>query len=87
VSGTTPGGLEAGLDAVAGFLGPDGASIVVEQWDDTSGHLSVRLVLETAECAECVVPRPMLDTLLLDTLRGHAPAIRAVVLDDPRERS
>lgn len=87
MNGTNPGGLEAGLEAVAGFLGPDGASIVVERWDDTSGHLSVRLVLETADCAECVVPRPVLDTLLLDTLRRHAPAIRAVDLDDPRERS
>jgi hypothetical protein len=27
----------------------------------------------------------MLDTLLLDTLRRHAPAVRVVTLVDPRE--
>ena len=82
---TTPPGLDAGLEAVAGFLGPDGAEVVVRAWDDASGTLTLRLELATAECAECVVPRPMLDHLLLDTLRRHAPTIRVVDLDDPRD--
>jgi hypothetical protein len=82
---TTPAGLDAGLEAVAGFLGPDGAQVVVEGWDATAGALSLRLELESAECAECVVPRPMLDRLLLDALRQHAPAVRRVQLDDPRD--
>jgi hypothetical protein len=85
VSAATPPGLTAGLAAIDGFLGPDGATIVVEGWDADSGRVSLRLVLESAECAECVVPRPMLDTLLLDTLHRHAPAVRAIVLVDPRE--
>jgi hypothetical protein len=80
-----PAGLDAGLQAVAAFLGPDGAQVVVESWDDAAGTLSLRLELESAECAECVVPRPLLDRLLLDTLRRHAPSVHAVRLDDPRD--
>jgi hypothetical protein len=85
VSTVGPAGLTAGLAAVEGFLGPDGATVAVEAWDATAGRLSLRLVLESADCADCVVPRPTLDTLLLDTLRRHAPAVRAIALVDPRE--
>lgn len=81
-----PAGLTSGLAAIEGFLGPDGARVTVEGWDADAGRLSLRLVLESPDCAECVVPRPTLDTLLLDTLRRHAPAIRAIGLVDPREQ-
>jgi hypothetical protein len=82
---SAPPGLAAGLAAVARFLGPDGAQVVVVGWDGAAGELSLRLELESADCAECVVPRPLLDRLLLDALREHEPAVRAVRLDDPRE--
>ena len=82
---TAPPGLDAGLAAVAGFLGPDGARVVVLGWDEAASELVVRLELDSADCAECVVPRPMLDRVLLDTLRQHAPAVRAVRVEDPRE--
>jgi hypothetical protein len=85
VSIVGPPGLTAGLAAVDGFLGPDGAKVAVEAWDAETGRLSLRLVLESADCAECVVPRPTLDTLLLDTLRRHAPVVRVIALVDPRE--
>jgi hypothetical protein len=85
VSTVEPPGLAAGLVAVDGFLGPDGASLAVEAWDAPAGRLSLRLILESADCAECVVPRPMLDTLLLETVRRHAPAVRAIALVDPRD--
>ena len=85
MSDAEPRGLTAGLAAVDGFLGPDGATVVVEGWDAGTGRVSLRLVLESAECAACVVPRPTLDMVLLDTLRRHAPAVRSVALVDPRE--
>ncbi|HSO95571.1 MAG TPA: hypothetical protein VLV81_05985 [Acidimicrobiia bacterium] len=80
-----PAGLDAGLAAVDGFLGPDGASVTVDGWDTETGRLDLRLVLESPACAECVVPRPMLDRLLLDALRRHVSAVRAITLVDPRE--
>ncbi len=85
MSTVEPPGLDAGLVAVDGFLGPDGATVTVEAWDAATGQLSLRLVLESADCAECVVPRPMLDSLLLETLRRYAPAIRGLALADPRD--
>ncbi len=83
----SPPGLDAGLRAVAALLGPDGARVAVLSWEAGDGTLSLRLDLDSADCAACVVPRPLLDTLLLDSLRRHAPAVRAVQLDDPRDRS
>jgi hypothetical protein len=80
-----PHGLEPGLAAVHALLGPDGADVGVTGWDSATGTLGLRLELESAECAECVVPRPMLDTLLLSSLREHAPSITAIDLDDPRD--
>lgn len=80
-----PPGLAAGLAAVDGLLGPDGASVTVDAWDAATGCLSVRLVLESAECAECVVPRPILDSVLLETLRRHAPNVRTITVADPRD--
>jgi hypothetical protein len=82
---SSPPGLDAGLDAVAEFLGPDGARVHVEGWEPDAGHLRLRLELESAGCAECVLPRPMLDRMLLTTLREHAPAVRTLHVDDPRE--
>ena len=81
----TPAGLDAGLDAVAELLGPDGARVAVLEWDETDGTLSLRLELDGADCAECVVPRPLLDTMLLESLRRHAPTVRGLRLEDPRD--
>jgi hypothetical protein len=80
-----PTGVDAGLDEIAGWLGPDGGRVVTTGWDEASATLALRLELDSVECAECVVPRPMLDALLLGALRRHAPAVRAVTVDDPRE--
>ena len=82
---SAPPGVDTGLSAVRELLGHDGADVEVTRWDDATGTLGLRLVLDSAECAECVVPRPLLDTLMLDTLRAHAPAIHSLDLEDPRD--
>ena len=81
----TPTGLDAGLDAVRVFLGPDGADVTTVGWDEASGRLALRLELEGAECAECVIPQPMLGELMLSAIQEHALAVVAVDLDDPRD--
>lgn len=81
----TPAGLDAGLDAVRVFLGPDGADLTPIGWDAGSGRLAVRLELDGAECAECVIPQPMLGELLLQAIQEHAPAVVTLAVDDPRE--
>ncbi len=75
-------GAHGGLPYTRGADAPQGIMALPDQMftgDDGDE------VVESAECAECVVPRPTLGTLLLDTLRRHAPAIRAIALVDPRE--
>jgi hypothetical protein len=80
-----PAGLDAALAAVRELLGPDGADVEPAGWEPDHGRLRLRLVLESAECAECVLPRPMLDRVLLDTIRSHAAAVRELDVDDPRD--
>ena len=80
-----PPGVDAGLEEIAGWLGEDGGRVVPTAWDPASATLALRLELESADCAECVVARPMLDQLLLGALRRHAPTVKAVTVDDPRE--
>jgi hypothetical protein len=82
---SSPAGLEQGLDAVRVFLGPDGADVTPTDWDAASGRLALRLELAGAECPECVIPQPMLGELMLGAIQEHAPEVRAVELDDPRE--
>lgn len=53
--------------------------------DDTV--LRVRLVLTTGACAECVLPRPMLEAIAGDRLRQMFPGGPGVEIDDPREHS
>ncbi|MFM8304656.1 MAG: hypothetical protein ACKOA9_10215 [Actinomycetota bacterium] len=81
----SPTGLDAGLDAVRVFLGPDGADVTATGWDPGSGRLSLRLEVASAECAECIIPQPLLGELMLGAIQEHAPEVRAVDLDDPRE--
>lgn len=80
-----PAGLDAGLDAVRVFLGPDGADVTPTDWNAASGRLALRLELAQAECPECVIPQPMLSELMLHAIQEHAPDVAAVDLDDPRE--
>lgn len=82
---SSPPGLDQGLDAVRVFLGPDGADVTPTEWDAGSGRLALRLELAGAECPECVIPQPMLGELMLGAIQEHAPEVRAVDLDDPRE--
>lgn len=74
---------EAALAGVRELVAADGGDIVVASTSDDAVRLT--LVLETAACAECVMPRAFLETVALDMMRPALPGLRAVVVDDPRE--
>ena len=74
---------EAALAGVRALVAADGGDILVAS--TTAESVSLTLVLETAECAECVMPRQFLETVALDMMQPTLPALRAVVIDDPRE--
>ncbi len=76
-------GIAAGLDEVRGLVNPDGGDVVLEGVDGTTVRL--RLVLETAHCVECVMPRPFLEHVALDVFRRNGATAEVVTIDDPRE--
>jgi len=77
-----PGDAEAALIAVRDLVAADGGDIIVS--DTTDDTVRLTLVLETAECAECVMPRAFLETVALDMMAAHLPDLRHVEIHDPR---
>ena len=77
--------VAAGLDEVRGLVTPDGGDVTLEGVDGATVRL--RLVLETAHCVECVMPRPFLEHVALDVFRRNGAEADTVAIDDPRERS
>lgn len=74
---------EAALAGVRELVAADGGDIFVAATSADAVRLT--LVLETAACAECVMPRSFLETVALDMMRPVLPELTAVVVDDPRE--
>ena len=65
------------LTPVRELLQLDGGD--VELVSEEAGAVHLRLLLESAECAECVLPKPMLEDVAAKLLGVN------VVIDDPRE--
>ncbi|HEX7095609.1 MAG TPA: NifU family protein [Acidimicrobiales bacterium] len=75
--------ITAALDEARAIVQADGGDMQLAGVDGTTVNL--RLVLEGASCAECVMPREFLEQIVLDMLKKQAPAVSAVHIDDPRE--
>lgn len=73
----------AALAGVRELVAADGGDIVVAS--TTADTVRLTLVLETAACAECVMPRAFLETVALDMMQPGLPGLTSVVIDDPRE--
>jgi len=80
---TNDAGIAAGLDEVRGLVSADGGDVVLDGVEGTT--VKLRLVLETAHCVECVMPRTFLEHVALDVFRRNGTIADAVVIDDPRE--
>jgi hypothetical protein len=63
-------------------LRADGADLVLESVRD--GVAYARLVVGPETCQECILPKEMLEPVVLAALRKHDPAIASVTLADPR---
>lgn len=74
-----------GVAALRDFLQADGAD--VELAGIEGGTLRFNLLLADARCAECVVPRPLLEAVALQLLQPLVPGLAAVAIHDPREGS
>ena len=71
------------LDEVRGLVSPDGGDVQLDGVDGSTVRL--RLVLESAHCVECVMPRPFLEQVALDIFRRGGVDAEAISIDDPRE--
>lgn len=71
------------LTPVRDLLRADGGDI--ELVGEEGGTARLRLLLEGAECAECVLPRPILEEIALKLLRSARPGLTSVLIEDPRE--
>jgi len=72
------------LTAVLTELAPEGASFQVLATDHKTARLDLRLSVDDAECADCVMPASYLKELIAGSLRQRVDRAYTVTLDDPR---
>jgi len=83
VPGMDESTLAPALDEIRGLVRADGADLTLVRVDGATVHL--QLVVETASCVECVMPRPFLEQIALDIFRRGDVEVEMVTVDDPRE--
>ena len=76
--------IESALDDVRALLRADGGDLELVGTDEGTVHL--RLVLEDASCADCVLPKPLLTDVVRDALVKRGADVTSVDIDDPREQ-
>ena len=76
-------GVTAALDEVRGLVSADGGDVALDGIDGATVRL--RLVLETAHCVECVMPRPFLEQVSLGVFQRNGVPAESVSIDDPRD--
>lgn len=81
----SPALVALALDELRAFVAHDGADLLSVEVDTARGVAHLRLAIPDADCAECVMPRPMLEAIVLARLADAG--IHTVTIDDPRERS
>jgi Fe-S cluster biogenesis protein NfuA len=77
--------VRSALDEVAALVQADGGDIEFVSLDAGTGSVALRLQLESANCAECVLPREMLEGIATGMLQRSVPGITGISIDDPRE--
>ena len=71
------------LDEARQLVQADGGDMELVSTDDDT--VSLKLILEGASCAECVMPREFLEQIVLDMLMRAGHGVTAVAIEDPRE--
>ncbi|MEL7208735.1 MAG: hypothetical protein AAGK32_11000 [Actinomycetota bacterium] len=75
--------MNVDLEPARAVLAADGVDLALAGVE--GGVLTVELVVVDAECAECVLPRELLEPVVLDLLRPATPDLVEVRIIDPRE--
>jgi Fe-S cluster biogenesis protein NfuA len=77
--------LDKGLTEIRSLLQADGGDMELVSVDHDADTVRTLLVLENSSCAECVLPRAMLEQVGLSILQKTASGVRSLSVDDPRE--
>jgi len=77
--------LQAPLDELRAILTADGGDIELDRFDDEALTVRLRLILESAECKECVMPAPILEDIALAAFQRAGAPVDRVIIVDPRE--
>ncbi|MYW96151.1 hypothetical protein G3I59_37490 [Amycolatopsis rubida] len=75
--------VEEAVANLRSMLQLDGADLSVVEADETSAVFAIEL--EGANCADCVLPASMIQSILEQQLSETLPRISKVVVRDPRE--
>jgi Fe-S cluster biogenesis protein NfuA len=76
--------VRSGLEEVQALVRADGGDMLLTSIDGSTVRLE--LVLEGANCVECVMPREILEQIALDVVQRRAPDVTTLHVDDPREK-
>ena len=74
--------VEAALEDVRALVAADGGDLVLTALEGDT--VTLTLVLDSAECRECVLPGAFLEQVALDMLAPAVDGLAAVLIDDPR---
>lgn len=77
--------LRSALDELSELVRPDGGDIEITGMDAATGTVRGRLLIDSAECADCILPRHLLEEIVTGRLRRSVPGVQTVSIDDPRE--
>ena len=81
VSDTTA--LQPALDEVRSIISADGGDILLTSVEGSTVNL--QLVVQGASCAECILPRELLEQVTLDIFQRGGTGVTAISIADPRE--
>lgn len=75
--------LDEAVGELRALVALDGGD--VELVSANEGTVALRLILEGAECRECVMPKEFLEQVALDMVTTRLNEVSTVTIDDPRE--
>lgn len=75
--------LDEAVGELRALVALDGGD--VELVSATGNSVALRLILEGAECRECVMPKEFLEQIALDMVTTRMAHVSVVTIDDPRE--
>lgn len=78
-----PAALQPALDEVRSIISADGGDILLTSVEGSTVNL--QLVVQGASCAECILPRELLEQVTLDIFQRGGTGVTAISIDDPRE--